>query len=156
MADEEDFDYILTFDEIKQIFVEAKKTPRDKEGYLLEELEIKIGRAIADAGRQGFYQFTDDIWAYINYPWDYIQEQAIQSLGYPHKIHDPNFRDEAYKIWHDGSRTELTRAMAFGIWYGYYDNTRDPAILAELYKVLTQCSSFMMRADGALDRKSVV
>jgi hypothetical protein len=117
MVDEEDFNYILTFDEIKQIFKEAKQASRDDEDRLEHSLELKVGGAIADAGRQGFYQFTDDIWAYINYPWDYIQEQAIQSLGYPHKIHDPNFRDEAYKIWHDGSRTGRCHINSRGVYF---------------------------------------
>ncbi|WP_010299833.1 hypothetical protein [Candidatus Odyssella thessalonicensis] len=150
MVDEEDFDYIMTFEEIKQIFEEAKKTPRNDEGCLPEKLEIKVGRAIADAGREDYYQFTDDIWAYLDYPWDHLQEEAIKSLGYPHKIFDRGFRDEAYKIWHDENRTDLTRGIAFGIWYGYYDNTKDAAVLADLYRVLTQSSSYFMRVKAQL------
>ncbi|WP_010304307.1 hypothetical protein [Candidatus Odyssella thessalonicensis] len=146
MVDEKDVDYIMTFEEIKQIFEEAKKTPRNDEGYLPEKLEIKVGRAIADAGREGYYQFTDDIWAYLNYPWDHLQEEAIQSLGFSHKIYDPNFREEAYKIWHDETRADDTRRIAFVIWFGYYRNTKDSSVLEDLYKVLSQSSNYLMRA----------
>lgn len=150
MVDKEDFDYILTFDEIKQIFEDVKKASKDNRGRLENVLESKLGDAIADAGRQELHQFTDDIWLYLDYPWDYIQEEAIQSLGYPHKIFDQAFRDKAYEIWHDETRTEHTRFIALGIWCCYYKNTKDSSVLEEFYKVFTQCSSFTIRTEALL------
>ncbi|WP_010304310.1 hypothetical protein [Candidatus Odyssella thessalonicensis] len=48
MVDKEDFDYILSADEINQIFNQAKRTLKNNEGYLPEEMESKVGDAIAD------------------------------------------------------------------------------------------------------------
>ena len=60
---------------------------------------------------------------------------AITTLGLSTRLHLPEFKDVAYKIWLE-DKDDIVKNAALRSWVSYYSNTKNAEILKKLYRIL--------------------
>ncbi len=82
------------------------------------------------------YELVPEIKELLKSPEFVIRDTAIETLGMPTRLHLPEFRDEAYKIWLE-DENPMVRSSALFVWGAYYLGSKDPKVLKIFYKILT-------------------
>jgi len=105
------------------------------EGKLNRPLFCQTLDVLNQIGEQKIVELAPDVLNLIDVQNASIRQEAIATLSYSTRLYLSQFKDKAYEIWHNDI-DETVRGTALGGWAGYYINTKNAAIIKELYTIL--------------------
>lgn len=91
--------------------------------------------AFSYIGKEKFYELAPYVNQFIKCPNIVLKEAAIVTLGLSTRLHLPEFKDVAYKIWLE-DKDDIVKNAALRSWASYYNNTKNSEILKKLYRIL--------------------
>lgn len=91
--------------------------------------------AFSMIGKEKIYELAPDVYQFLNCNDKVFRETAVTTLGLSTRLHLPEFKDMAYKIWLE-DKDSIVKDSALSAWASYYDDTQDLNVLTILYKIL--------------------
>ena len=92
--------------------------------------------AFSMTGKEKIYELASDVYQFLKCDDEVLRKKAVTTLGLSTRLHLPEFKEVAYKIWLE-DKDDGVRDAALRAWSSYYHNTQDRIVLKILYKILT-------------------
>lgn len=86
-------------------------------------------------GKEKLYELTSELFKFLDCRNSVLRSNAITTLGLSTRLHVPEFKDVAYRIWLE-DKDDIVKGAALSAWASYYHATRNPEVLKTLYKIL--------------------
>ena len=86
-------------------------------------------------GTEKLYALSNTVYDLLDSSDEDIREEVVTTLGLISRLHLPEFKERAYKIWLEDEDANVRKA-ALCAWKSYYAGTKNPAVLRILYKIL--------------------
>ena len=86
-------------------------------------------------GKEKIYELSPYVNEFTKCPNTVLREAAVTTLGLSTRLHLPEFKDIAYKIWLEDNDS-IVRNAALRAWTSYYSNSQNKEVLKTLYKIL--------------------
>lgn len=101
-------------------------------------------------GKEKLYELVEEVKSFLSCCDFGLRESAIVTLGLSSRLHLPEFRETAYKIWLE-DEDDYVKEAALRSWISYYDNTQNVEVLKTLYSILTNENYTVDARKDALD-----
>jgi len=99
-------------------------------------------------GKEKLYELVPQVTFFLSCCNFVLRETAVITLGLSSRLHLPEFRETAYKIWLE-DEDDYVKEAALRTWVCYYHDTQDPEILKILYQILkNEKHSVLVRVDA--------
>lgn len=111
------------------------KTDLYREGKLNRPLSSDLLNALSLIGKEKIYELSKEVYGLLDSPNDVVRDEVVLTLGLISRLHLPEFKEIAYKIWLEDLDANVRKA-ALVAWSSYYAGTKNPAVLKILYRIL--------------------